>query len=221
MNRSHGFTLVELLVALVIGVFILILASQLLQGTNRVSTSSVAMSGGLNHVQQAANIIADDVRRSQFIVASGATPYIGTGAAGAPTQAGASLLAMYTGAIDTSRCFPTTPFEYTVYYVVPRSSVTTGSEWTTVASDSANTTQKVLMQFSACATFPDPSKAVLSDEQVRVISDYLGTATFAYKASATGKPRQITLSLTATQVILGKTSTGRAIDTVATSRNIF
>lgn len=216
-----GFSLVELLITMAIAVLILLVSTQFLHSTNSVSSNSVSRSAGINHVQQAANIVADDVRRALFIVAPATAPYLGTAVTGAPTTTGTSMLALYTGKTTGSRC--STDYEYNVYYFVARSaaSASTVSEWSSVTPDPANTAQKVLMQFSACVTFPDPTKAVPSDELVRVITDYIGVGSFDYTPSVTGKFRRVTLNLTATQVVLGATTTGAPIVTVATARNIF
>ncbi|GHF48681.1 prepilin-type N-terminal cleavage/methylation domain-containing protein [Deinococcus metalli] len=227
--KASGFTLIELLIVAVLATMILLVASQLLLNTNKISTSSVATSGGINHVQQGANVLADDVRRALYIVAPGATPYLSTVAVGVPTsgspavtKAGADVLAMYTAKSVGTRCTASgEDYEYVVYYLATRSSATSGSEWSTVPADQLNASQKVLMQFSACVNVLDPATAVTSKERLRVVSDYLGAGSFVYKASATLKYRQVTISLTPSQNIPGKTVTAGAIVTIATARNIY
>ncbi|ACO45087.1 prepilin-type N-terminal cleavage/methylation domain-containing protein [Deinococcus deserti] len=227
--KANGFTLLELLIVMGLGTLILVVASQLLMSTNKVSTSSVAMSSGVNHVQQGANVVADDVRRALNIVAPGQTPYLSTLAVGAPTggspavtPTGADVLALYTAKSVGTRCTgPAENYEYVVYYFTARSNATSGSEWSTVAPDARNTGQKVLMQFSACVTVLDPASAVTSQEMLRVVSDYLGAGSFAYPGiSTTGKYRRVVLSLTPKQNVLGQAVTASPITTVATARNI-
>ncbi|THF88380.1 prepilin-type N-terminal cleavage/methylation domain-containing protein [Deinococcus sp. KSM4-11] len=227
--RANGFTLVELLIVSVLATLILLVASQFLQSTNKVSTASVTTSGGINHVQQGANVVADDVRRALYIVAPGATPYLSTLAVGAPTtgspavtKAGADVLALYAGKSVGTRCTGATEnYEYVVYYLTTRSNVTTGSEWSTVATDGLNTNQKVLMQFSACVNVLDPAAAVTTQETLRVVSDYLGAGSFTYTASSTMKYRRVTLTLTPQQNIVGQTVAANPVTTIATARNIY
>lgn len=217
--RSAAFTLVELLITMAIAVLILGLASQLIHGTNRLSQLSVAQSNGIEHVQQAANVVADDVRRAYRIAASGQTVNLNAVATGAAATAGTDQLVLTARAVRNGDCHTAgIYYEYVAYFFAPRSTVTTGGEWVSVAPDPANDARRVLMQYVACTNIGTVPTTPPTGGTLRVVADYLGTGTFAYAGIG---QRRVTLTLAATQTVLGKTATGSTVTTVAVSRNIY
>ncbi|THF86027.1 prepilin-type N-terminal cleavage/methylation domain-containing protein [Deinococcus sp. KSM4-11] len=219
MNRVAAFTLIELLVAMAIGVLILGLVFALVQSTSHVTQQSVSTSAGIEHLQQTSNVVADDVRRAYTLLPPGQAAPVGTDATGAPAVAGPDLLALVVPADPGGSC--TTAFEYIVYYVVLRSSVTSGSVWSTLPTDPANADKRVLMQYRACTPGGTLPSAAPAGGLVRVVADLLGTATFdTCCETAVDHARQVTLTLAAAQTIGNQTVTSRTITTVAVSRNV-
>lgn len=219
MSRVAAFTLVELLITLAIAALILGLASQLIHGTNRLSQLSVAQSTGIEHVQQAANVVADDVRRAYRIAASGQPVGVDAVAPGASATAGADQLVLTARAVKDGDCDRAgIYYEYVAYAFVTRSAVTGGGEWTSVAPDPANEARRVLVQYVACTNVGTVPTTPPVGGTLRIVSDYLDTGTFAY--AGVGQ-RRVTLTLAAGQMVLGRATTGRTITTVAVSRNIY
>lgn len=216
MNGSRGFTLVELLVTMAIATLLLGLATQLIQGTNRLSQSSVTTSAGLEHVQQAANIVADEVRRAYRVLAPGSSSNLGSAASGAPTTAGTGLLVLLGPAVPGAGC--TTSYELTAYYFVDRSALTSGDQWVSLPADAANDSKRVMLQYRVCTASGSFPTSAPGGGTLRVVTDYLGTGTFTYSGV---NNRNVTLTLAASQTVLGKTITGATITTVALARNIY
>ncbi|WP_309571200.1 prepilin-type N-terminal cleavage/methylation domain-containing protein [Deinococcus sp.] len=217
--KRDGFTLIELLVTMVIGILILGLVFALVQSTSHVTQQSVSTSAGIEHLQQTSNVVADDVRRAYSLLPPGNAAPVSAAATGAPELAGPDLLALVAPADPGGTC--ATAFEYVVYYVVPRSSVTGGSVWASLPTDTANNDKRVLMQYRACTPGSAIPTAAPAGGIVRVVADLLGTATFdTCCETAADHARQVTVTLAAAQTIGGNTVTSRTITTVAVSRNV-
>ncbi|THF71653.1 prepilin-type N-terminal cleavage/methylation domain-containing protein [Deinococcus sp. Arct2-2] len=214
MNGKAGFTLVELLIAMALSLVVFGIASQLMQSSSQFSQLSIANSSGIRDAQMAANVIADDVRRAVSIGNPGTLIDLGSAATGAPGAIGNNLLVLTSSAVVGGRC--TTPFEFTAYYFVLRSALASADEWTRPVSDANNGSQRVLVQYSACADKTDTT-ATLTNGQVRLTTDFLGQGSFTYAGL---NSRRVTLNLQAAKSIRGRTVSGAPIALTVFARNI-
>lgn len=162
MNTSatDGYTLVELLLAALIGMMLIGLALNLMMSTRQVSVLAVNQANSAESLQLVAATLGDDVRRSSIIDPSLTVP---SWAGAASATSAITLRVPPDGACSA---------EHDVtYYFIPRDSLTasTVSEWLRLPADTRNSARSALVRAAQCG----------STVTARLVADYLDTPSFA------------------------------------------
>ena len=195
--NAKGFTLIELLVAMAITGILAGLVMTFFSSTSDGVTQQTHVATQTAVVQRALGLMGDDIRRAELIVPvdSAFTLPLGTSGLTAPSKTGADRFDVYVVTPATgSSC--TTTYEFRSYFLVGRSVVTGLTDtWLQLPNDTANSAQKVLVQFLGCSN----SLTAPSSGNVRLVADYIKQFQVTYGAS-----NELTLTLQGQRTLRGR-----------------